>query len=125
MIVDSNGPAPISYIDPTFSAQLFIRATIWDITTGTPTVAAQVVLAQVPSQNLYQARYTFLANHQYVVQKLGYTDNTYGTVDQTVGPSSDDVQCLNTQTSAALTLSVQSELDIEAQAFEMDIEIDC
>jgi len=94
MIVDSNSEAPLQYVDPTYQALLFVRASIYDLTTGTPVLEDTVDLSLL-GPSIYWGKYGFTAGRIYQVQKAVYTDGTYVTIDEDYPQSVDDVQCID------------------------------
>lgn len=125
MIIDSNLVSPLKYTDPTYQALLFVRANIYDITSGSPILENTVNLSLI-NNGCYQGKYQFTAGKIYFIQKLVYTDGTYTTVDQTFAQDNDEAQCINLSGSinsiiasnGTLILADQAETLIQVEILE-------
>lgn len=67
---------------------LFIQATVYDVSTGTPNVVAHLTLAEIQN-GFYSASYPGVSTKTYLVITLVYTDNTYSTIDTNYAPNAD------------------------------------
>jgi hypothetical protein len=69
---------------------LFVRATVFSMSTGSPVVIATVNMVETPSTpGSYGAVYTFAAVGPYMVTKRVYTDGTYSTLSTFFAPGSE------------------------------------
>lgn len=81
---------PFSFLYPTSDQQsgLFVRAKIYDVTTGTPVFSANVVMAEIQN-GYYFGNFTGASGKTYLVISAVFTDGTYVTLDPLRGPEAD------------------------------------
>lgn len=112
-IAQSGIPFGINYTSYDQLSSLFVRASIYDITSGSPSFVANVNLTHA-SAGSYNGIYTGTAGKVYAVVSAVYTDGTYSTLDPNRSPATDPVQCLDfaVQGSGSLTSAVNNLLAI-------------
>ena len=73
---------------------LYVRASIYDLTTGTAVLATTVVMTN-SLDGVYKGTYSGTLGHTYLVVALVFTDNTYSTLDTSRAPGSSIYQNIN------------------------------
>lgn len=90
-IIQSGVPFNFSYGAYDQAIGLYVAASIYDLTNGTPLFIALVPLSYV-SYGVYAGSYTGNSNKSYLVILAAYTSNTYQTVDNTRPPTAECYQ---------------------------------
>lgn len=92
MIVQSGlrNPIEVTYIE----TGLFVQASIYDLTTGTPVFVGTVNLMEI-TPGTYVGTMIGAAAKAYLVVKRVFTDNTYAVVDSNFSPSSEAFQAVD------------------------------
>lgn len=85
-----NASAPFNFSYPAFDENtgLFVRASIYDVTSGSPSLLGTVNLANT-AFGVYGGSYQGATNKTYLVIILVYTTNSYAVVDTTRAPWSE------------------------------------
>lgn len=92
-IIQSGKPFPFDYTAFDERSDLFVSASIFDVT-GTPFLVQNVVMSHV-FLGCYVGMFTGSIDRQYAIIKAVYTDGTYSTPDPNRAPGTDTVQCLD------------------------------
>lgn len=80
-------PFEVTFGDPS----LFVRAAIYDMSSGTPVFISNAVMSEVTT-GTYVGTFTPANNTTYLIVKRVFTDGTYATVDTNYSPSSESAQ---------------------------------
>jgi hypothetical protein len=120
---------PFNYVaeaTATGPSAIFPQAEVFDVTAGFPgTSQGKIPLVNVKNGS-YGASFVPVAGHNYHVTTDVYTDGTYATLDPARFGTTESVQCGTTGGGGGGgTVIVGTEIDIETQGFEMDMEIEC
>lgn len=76
------------------SPGLDVGLSVYDVTTGTPSLVGSVVaMANITGTHSYFAQFTPVSGKQYVVHKAVYTDGTLTTIDVGYGQASESLVC--------------------------------
>lgn len=99
---------------------LFLRANIYDVTSGTPTLIGQTQLVNV-SIGVYLGAYVGAVGHSYEIAVAVYTDGNYVDVDPDRSPACFGFNCILL---SGLTL-VLADATLEAQSLDATLEGNC
>lgn len=89
MQIVSNGTAfNFSYPAFNMASNLFVQASIYDVTTGTPSLVSTVAMTDT-AFGVYSGDFSGQSGKVYLVIALVYTDGTYSTIDTTYAPWAD------------------------------------
>lgn len=103
---------PINYATYDANDGLFIKAHVYDITTGTPTLVTSVVLNDIDI-GVYFGHFTGTLGHTYAINTAVYTDGTYLTIDTNRAPGCESFDCISLNTTF-VTVELQQAI-LEAQ----------
>lgn len=81
-------PFPFNYPSDGLESGLFVQASIYDVSTGTPSLVAETALTEIQN-GFYSANFTGLSGKTYLVICAVYTDGTFTTIDTTKAPWAD------------------------------------
>ncbi len=87
-------PISFKYPSPDQDDGLFVRASIYDVTSGTPVFNSTVDMVDIEF-GYYFGNFTGDSAHAYLIICLCYTDGTYATVDTDHAPESDVYKASN------------------------------
>lgn len=81
---------PFAFDYPTFDQMsgLFVRASIYEVTTGSPVLVTTVPMSEV-QDGFYVGNFSGLSGKSYLVISLVYTDGTFSTIDINRPPNAD------------------------------------
>lgn len=99
---------------------LFLRASIYDVTTGTPTLVGSSNLTNVYA-GVYFGSYVGLVNHNYEIAVAVYTDGNYAEVDPNRSPACFGFECILL---SGVTLILNDAI-LEAQSLDATLEGNC
>lgn len=94
MIAQSNTPFAFNYTAYDMATGLFVRAAVYDLTTGTPVFVQNVVMAEA-ALGSYNGLFTGLPGRVYAIISAVYTDGTYAVLDTNRAPATETVQSLS------------------------------
>lgn len=81
-------PFSIDYAAYGLESGLFVQASVYDVSSGTPVFDSVVVLTEI-QEGLYVGTFTGVATKSYITISLVYTDGTYATIDTSKAPSAE------------------------------------
>lgn len=111
MLVSPAIPFSFSYPDFNGTSGLFVRATIYDVTSGVALSPVTANMTEIVATGCYVGTFTPVAGKDYQIIALVYTDGTYGVIDTTFAPVALNIECAPTDT---------SELNFNYACFDQD-----
>ena len=84
---------PFGYGTYDQNAAIFVKASVYDMSTGSP-VFVQAVSTAYVAFGVYFGHFTGTLGKTYQIAEIVYTDNTYTTVDTSRSPGCDDFDCI-------------------------------
>lgn len=85
---ESSIPIAFNYVDINQNNDLFVAASIYNVSTGTPVFVSKVPM-DLLQNGYYCGDYEALFSENYLVISLVYTDGTYDTIDTNYAPSAE------------------------------------
>ena len=89
MIVKGGQPCNFNYAAFDRTANLFVAALIYDVTTGSPVLVGSIIPMPSEGNGAYVGSFTPTGGHFYLVIKAVYTDGTYSTPSPDWPPSAE------------------------------------
>lgn len=121
-LVEASVPFCFNYVDYAQSTNLFVRAAVYDVTSGSAVFVENVVMPTV-AIGMYSGNFTGTPGKTYLIISVIYTDDTYATPDPNRAPAARCFQVVGNEVLylafAWAAFNQLSSLDVAANIYDM------